>query len=165
LDVDSDGDIDFVAALNVPKNELVKTADGKQLSAAFIVRNNAGSFAPERIPLPNGQPIVDFAVAKDTFGHEHLLLASAKSLFAYENGVSRLLFTPPSINANDTASNADSDAHITSVAVGDVTGDKLDDIVVLTTQGAIILQRMDTVDRAASAFTLNPAEASIPSLP
>lgn len=164
-DVDGDGDQDFVVSFVFQE----KKGEAPSPSAAFIFRNEQGSYIPERIESPDSSPIVDVAIAKDAIGvRPHLLAATRRGVYAIEGKDRRLLFR---VRANDKTSSSNGaggggvaappapDQRIISITTGDVTGDQLEDVVILTDEGAIIYEQLAAiVSDDGPLFSLNPAD-------
>lgn len=166
-DLDADGDLDLVGAWSVPLENLPSDASGP-LSAMFVLRNDGGVLVPSRVPLPDGRTIVDFALAaapasilaKKTVAPPSVLVATDLKLYALEGSRLRALAGAREIaigSSQTTAADAPAQ-RITSVTTGDVDGDGLEDVVMVTTAGVRVLRRMATFDTGA-VFSLDPNES------
>jgi hypothetical protein len=112
----------------------------------FILRGS--SYTPER-PVA-ATPFVDFAMVHDAEGLAHVVVANATNVLLYDAKTSSMkdLYSLKSSGVDTSA------VKITGLAAGDVDGDHLEDLLVVTTQGTRVLKRLATTDRDKADLTL-----------
>jgi hypothetical protein len=164
VDFDHDGDVDFAAV--TPFDE--KHLPGR-VGAAFLFRNDGDSYAALPLGSIDDEPVVDFAVATDKDGQRrHLVAATGLGIYGVEGGSTLLLAraAPPRLSSDGQGGGAPSrsgtDRRITSVTTGDLTGDGLEDIAMVTTEGTVVFERLAALFADEGVFSINPADVVAP---
>ena len=150
-DVDHDGSEDFVAMIEIPveAQTAVEGQPSVTQKACFVLLADPSAPAglrAKRLSIPDDQPVVDLALVHDSAGVEHLLVATGSGLYLVDADTVRLL--------HEEAVAPGHEPRIQSVATGDITGDGLEDIVLVLATKTILLSRMAANEKGDPEFSL-----------
>ncbi len=139
---------DYVVVARIPQKS--KPAATPDAAHPAVPQNlflfHGASLTPERPALAD--PILDFTMIADATGAMRLVAVTATTVYVRDakDGSLRAIYSLRGLHASSTDS-ADPSLKITGVASGDVDGDQLTDLVLVTTHGTRVFSRLDTVDR------------------